>query len=138
MTRVSLKSTLLTCRLEAAKYLNLTEVPIIRLEHLSEKQAKAYMLADNKLTDRSSWDDTQLALRLKELQSIVIDFEIEATGFDESDDDGNTAYRAADGCKVGKSHDKSPPKRPMLAADGTRGQAAKARSTRPRKVFIAL
>jgi DNA modification methylase len=69
-------------RLEAAKYLKLTHVPVIRLEHLSEHQAKAYMLADNKLTDRSSWDDGQLALRLKELQDIVIDFEIEATGFE--------------------------------------------------------
>jgi DNA modification methylase len=69
-------------RYEAAKFLNLTHVPVIRLEHLSEQQAKAYMLADNKLTDRSSWDEGQLALRLKELQDIVIDFEIEATGFE--------------------------------------------------------
>ena len=69
-------------RFEAAKFLGLTHVPVIRLEHLSEQQAKAYMLADNKLTDRSSWDDTQLALRLKELQDIAIEFEIEATGFE--------------------------------------------------------
>lgn len=69
-------------RLEAAKFLGLTEVPVIRLEHLSEQQAKAYMLADNKLTDRSSWDDGQLALRLKELQNIALNFEIEATGFE--------------------------------------------------------
>lgn len=69
-------------RFEAAKFLNLTHVPVIRLEHLSEQQAKAYMLADNKLTDRSSWDDQELALRLKELQDIVTDFEIEATGFE--------------------------------------------------------
>ncbi len=43
-------------RLEAAKRLNLAEAPVIRLEHLSEQQAKAYMLADNKLTDRWSSD----------------------------------------------------------------------------------
>ena len=41
-------------RLEAAKLLGIAEAPVIRLEHLSEQQAKAYMLADNKLTDRSS------------------------------------------------------------------------------------
>jgi DNA modification methylase len=69
-------------RYEAAKFLNLAHVPVIRLEHLNEQQAKAYMLADNKLTDRSSWDDQELALRLKELQDIVTDFEIEATGFE--------------------------------------------------------
>jgi ParB/RepB/Spo0J family partition protein len=47
-------------RLEAAKSLQLEDVPVIRLEHLSEHQAKAYMLADNKLTDRSSWDERQV------------------------------------------------------------------------------
>ena len=69
-------------RLEAAKRLNLAEAPVIRLEHLSEQQAKAYMLADNKLTDRSSWDERKVAIVLKELSDIVLDFEIEATGFE--------------------------------------------------------
>jgi DNA modification methylase len=69
-------------RLEAAKRLGLTEVPAVRLEHLSEHQAKAYMLADNKLTDRSSWDDRKVAIVLKELSEIALDFEIEATGFE--------------------------------------------------------
>ena len=69
-------------RLEAARRLNLAEAPVIRLEHLSEQQAKAYMLADNKLTDRSSWDDRQVAIVLKELSDIALDFEIEASGFE--------------------------------------------------------
>jgi ParB-like chromosome segregation protein Spo0J len=69
-------------RLEAAKFLGLADVPVIRLEHLSEEKATAYMLADNTLTDRSSWDDDQLALRLKELHEIALDFEIEAIGFE--------------------------------------------------------
>jgi DNA modification methylase len=69
-------------RLEAARLLGFEEVPAIRLEHLSEHQAKAYMLADNKLTDRSSWDERQVAIVLKELSNIALDFEIEATGFE--------------------------------------------------------
>jgi ParB-like nuclease domain len=69
-------------RLEAAKRLRLETVPVIRLEHLTEAQAKAYMLADNKLTDRSSWDDTKVAIVLKELSEIALDFEIESTGFE--------------------------------------------------------
>ena len=69
-------------RLEAAKRLELAEAPVIRLEHLSEQQAKAYMLADNKLTDRSTWDDRKVAIVLKELSDIALDFEIEATGFE--------------------------------------------------------
>jgi len=40
------------------------------------------LLADNKLTDRSTWDDAALALRLKELTEIAIDFEIEDIGFE--------------------------------------------------------
>ena len=69
-------------RVEAAKLLGLTTVPVIRLEHLTERQAQAYMLADNKLTDRSSWDDEALSLHLKELSQLALDFEIEATGFE--------------------------------------------------------
>jgi DNA modification methylase len=74
-------------RYEAAKRLNLEDVPVIRLEHLNEQQAKAYMLADNKLTDRSSWDDRKVAIVLKELSDIALDFEIEATGFEPSEID---------------------------------------------------
>ena len=40
------------------------------------------MLADNKLTDRSSWDDAALAVHLKELSELVLDFEIEDIGFE--------------------------------------------------------
>jgi DNA modification methylase len=69
-------------RFEAAKLLGYSHVPAISLEHLDPQQARAYMLADNKLTDRSTWDDGKLAIHLKELSELVLDFEIEATGFE--------------------------------------------------------
>ena len=69
-------------RLEAAKILGLQQVPTFRLDDLSESQARAYMLADNRLTDQSSWDDTLLAVHFKELSEISLDFSIEATGFE--------------------------------------------------------
>jgi DNA modification methylase len=69
-------------RFEAAKLLGLVQVPVVRLEHLNEQQATAYTLADNKLTDRSVWDDRQLAIALKELANIALDFDLEATGFE--------------------------------------------------------
>jgi DNA modification methylase len=69
-------------RHEAAKLLGLAQVPVIRLEHLTEAQARAYMLADNKLTDRSTWDDTKLAIHLRELSDLAVDFDIEAIGFE--------------------------------------------------------
>jgi hypothetical protein len=68
--------------LRSRRHLNLADVPVIRLEHLTKAQAKAYMVAHNKLTDRSSWNDQGLALHLKELSDLVLDFEIEATGFE--------------------------------------------------------
>jgi DNA modification methylase len=69
-------------RYQAAKLLGIDKVPVILLDHLTPPQAQAYMLADNKLTDRSTWDDNKLALHLKELSDLVLDFDIEAIGFE--------------------------------------------------------
>ncbi|MFT4115982.1 site-specific DNA-methyltransferase [Bradyrhizobium sp.] len=69
-------------RVLAAQMLGLSQVPVISLDHLSEQQARAYMLADNKLTDLSDWDDKKLAVQLKDLSEMALDFEIEAIGFD--------------------------------------------------------
>ena len=43
-------------RILAARQLGLAQVPTIRLEHLSQAQAKAFMIADNRLTENSVWD----------------------------------------------------------------------------------
>lgn len=69
-------------RYEAAKLLSIDKVPVILLDHLTETQARAYLLADNKLSDRSTWDDNKLAIQLKELSDLVLDFDIEAIGFE--------------------------------------------------------
>ena len=69
-------------RLEAMKLLGHTEIPVICLDHLTETEARAYMLADNKLTDRSTWDDIKVATQLKELSELALEFDIEATGFE--------------------------------------------------------
>jgi ParB/RepB/Spo0J family partition protein len=74
-------------RYEAAKYLGYAQVPVIWLNHLSEAQARAYMLADNKLTDRSSWDDAALAAHLKELSELTLEFDIDAIGFEAAEID---------------------------------------------------
>src|ERR1700730_9948813 len=69
-------------RVLADKHLGLTEVPTIRLDHLTEAQRRAFMIADNRLTEITVWDDRLLAEQLKELASVDLDFDIEATGFD--------------------------------------------------------
>jgi DNA modification methylase len=69
-------------RYEAAQLLGIDKVPVILLDHLTPTQSKAYLLADNKLTDRSTWDERKLAIQLKELSDLVLDFDIEAIGFE--------------------------------------------------------
>lgn len=69
-------------RLLACQELGWSEVPTITLEHLTEAQAKAYMLADNRLTEVSSWDDRLLAEQLKDLSLANLDFNLEVIGFD--------------------------------------------------------
>jgi ParB-like chromosome segregation protein Spo0J len=74
-------------RVLAARRLGLKEVPTIALDHLSETQARAFMIADNRLGELASWDDGRLRLELEELKSLDLDFSIEATGFELSEID---------------------------------------------------
>lgn len=68
-------------RLEAAKKLGLEQVPVIYLDHLTPEQVKAFAIADNRLSEMSSWDDKLLAVQLKELSLVDLEFNLEATGF---------------------------------------------------------
>ena len=65
----------------ACRHLGWIEVPIIRLEHLTPEQARAYAIAENRLSDLSSWDEAILAEHLKVLSELDLDFDLEATGF---------------------------------------------------------
>jgi len=69
-------------RILAAKELGWTEVPVIALEHLDAAQQRAFAIADNRLTENSSWDGRLLAEQLKELSILDLSFDLEATGFD--------------------------------------------------------
>ena len=69
-------------RVLAAKLLGLTEVPAIRLQHLTEAQARAFMIADNRLTEKSAWDKRLLAEQFQALSALNLDFSIEVTGFE--------------------------------------------------------
>ena len=66
-------------RLAAARKLELTEVPVIELGHLSPEQKKAYILADNRIALNSGWDEELLKLELQELQGV--DFDLDLLGF---------------------------------------------------------
>jgi DNA modification methylase len=74
-------------RVEAAKLLNRLVVPTIRIEHLSEAQKRAYVLADNKIAANAGWDPEILAIELQHLSTIDLDFDIEITGFETAEID---------------------------------------------------
>jgi ParB-like chromosome segregation protein Spo0J len=63
-------------RLLAARKLGLAEVPVIRFEHLSEAQKRAYVLADNQIALQAGWDDTLLAEELAWLRDERFDLDL--------------------------------------------------------------
>ncbi len=69
-------------RVLAAQLLGITHVPTIMLEHLTEAQIRAFMIADNRLTENSVWDERLLAEQLKELSTLELDLSIDVTGFE--------------------------------------------------------
>ena len=64
-------------RLVACQLLGLNEVPTILLDHLTDEQARAFMIADNRLSETSAWDDLLLTEQLKELSELNLDFSLE-------------------------------------------------------------
>ena len=69
-------------RLAACRALGLAEVPTLRLDHLSPAQLRAFMIADNRLTELAQWDDRLLAQQLHDLSLSGLDFSLEVTGFE--------------------------------------------------------
>jgi len=70
-------------RFEAAQLLGLKEIPVIELGHLSERERRALVLADNKIALNAGWDFEKLSLELDELSEL--DFDLSLIGFDEQE-----------------------------------------------------
>lgn len=68
-------------RVQAARQAGHAVVPVIRLEHLTDAQARAFAVADNRLTEIATWDDRLLGQILGELAAQELDFDLEAIGF---------------------------------------------------------
>lgn len=69
-------------RVKAAKLIGMASVPCVRIEHMTEAQKRAYVLADNKLALNATWDEDLLAEELAALASIDAGFDLGITGFD--------------------------------------------------------
>ncbi|HAT48872.1 MAG TPA: DNA methylase, partial [Alphaproteobacteria bacterium] len=71
------------CRLMAARKLDLDQVPVIVLDHMTDAQRRAYILADNKLALESGWDNDILAAELERLRDDG--FALDVIGFSDEE-----------------------------------------------------
>lgn len=69
-------------RLEAAKELGLDVIPVVRVEHLTEAERRAFVIADNKIAEQGAWDETQLAAEFEALLELDSPIEIVDTAFE--------------------------------------------------------
>ena len=70
-------------RLLAAQELEMAEVPVIRLDHMTDEERRAYALAHNKTAELSDWDFEMLDTELED----IFDIDMSQFGFDISADD---------------------------------------------------
>jgi ParB-like chromosome segregation protein Spo0J len=70
-------------RLMAARKLKMDEVPTIELDHLTDTQRKALVIADNKLALNADWDTTLLTIELDDL--LKDGFALDILGFNEQE-----------------------------------------------------
>jgi ParB-like chromosome segregation protein Spo0J len=68
-------------RVMAARKLGMTEIPVVIADHLTDSQRRAFILADNKIHDNSTFDYETLQLEIDELKEAG--FELKLAGFEE-------------------------------------------------------
>lgn len=70
-------------RMEAARAIGMTEVPVVVLDHLTDAQRRAYIIADNRLALDAGWDEDLLAAELALLNDDGFDLDLSGFGSDE-------------------------------------------------------
>ena len=98
-------------RLLAARKLRMTEVPVIVLDHLTESQRRALVLADNRLALNAGWDEEMLRVELVALEEEG--FNLDVVGFTE--DEIEDLLRDPDEGHAGNTDDDSVPETPETA-----------------------
>ncbi|MGE0627577.1 MAG: site-specific DNA-methyltransferase [Hyphomicrobiaceae bacterium] len=108
-------------RLEAARKLGLETVPVVVLDHLTEAQRRAYVIADNKLALNAGWNEELLASELHALNGEA--FDLGLTGFSEAELDALMAPLgdepgAADGGSEDADDEMPVPPRERISREG--------------------
>ena len=70
-------------RILAAKEEGIKEIPCVFVEHLTEAQKRAYIIADNRLAMNAGWDAEMLSVEITDLKGT--DFDISLLGFDDAE-----------------------------------------------------
>lgn len=70
-------------RVQAAKEEDISAVPCVFVEHLTDAQKRAYILADNRLALNAGWDEEMLSVEIAELQAVV--FDVSILGFNDAE-----------------------------------------------------
>ncbi|MBV6418294.1 MAG: site-specific DNA-methyltransferase [Bryobacterales bacterium] len=72
-------------RLLAARKLGISDVPVIVLDHLSDSQRRALVIADNRLALNAGWDEDMLRVELEALREDEFNLDLLGFGVDEMD-----------------------------------------------------
>lgn len=75
-------------RLAAARLLNLAQVPVVRIEHLTPEQLRLFALFENKIVSESEFDEAALHLEFQELRLLSPELELSDSGFSIGEIDG--------------------------------------------------
>lgn len=94
-------------RLEAARQLGMTEVPVHIARGLTPAQVRAYRLMDNRAAENAEWDEELLGLELDDLQ--LGDFDLRLTGFTDDELERLLRGEAALGGREGEDDVPEPP-----------------------------
>jgi DNA modification methylase len=98
-------------RVMAARKLGLGEVPVIVLDHLSQAQRRALVIADNRLAENAGWDEEMLRVELEALRED--DFHLDLLGFEDAEIEALLAQ--PDEAFTGDTDDDAVPEAPEAA-----------------------
>ncbi len=98
-------------RVMAARKLGMSEAPVIVLDHLSEAQRRALVIADNRLAQNAGWDEEMLRVELEALRED--EFNLDLLGF--ADGEIEALLTEPDELVAGNTDEDSVPETPETA-----------------------
>jgi len=106
-------------RVQACKQIGIERVPAVRVTDLDDAKLRALMIADNRLTEASEWDERLLGENLKILADLDLDFDLECIGFDYGEIEHRiTSFEEADGQSDDEADEFDPAAVPVVTEPG--------------------